>query len=126
MKTSTTVVTILLIALLGCTQDDSTNVTVDHTLLAPTNVTATRIGLTAVRINWSDNNESEEGYIVERQTGQAQFVQQVFTTQDVATAVDSLGLAVNQTYAYRVRAIRYSERGNYSSVATIKLSLPYP
>jgi hypothetical protein len=112
--------------LLGCSKDDSTSASVDQTLRAPTSITATRTGLTAVRINWSDNNETEEGYIVERQTGQGQFVKQVFTTQNVATAVDSLGLAVNLTYAYRVRAIRYSERGDYSPVATITLTLPYP
>ena len=126
MRTTTSVVAVFLMTLLGCTQDNSTNATVDQTLRAPTSIATTRIGLTAVRINWSDNNENEEGYIVERQTGQGQFVQQVFTTQDVATAVDSVGLAVNGTYAYRVRAIRYSERGDYSPVATIKLSLPYP
>jgi hypothetical protein len=126
MRTTTFVIAVLLMTLLGCTQDNSTNATVDQTLRAPTSITTTRTGLTAVRINWLDNNETEEGYIVERQTGQGQFFQQVFTTQDVATAIDSVGLAVNGTYTYRVRAIRYSERGDYSPVATIKLSLPYP
>jgi hypothetical protein len=126
MRTSAFLVAVFLMTLLGCTQDNSANVTVDLTLRAPTSITTNRTGLTAVRINWTDNNDVEEGYVVERQTGQGQFVQQVFTTKDVATAIDSLGLAVNETYSYRVRAIRYSERGEYSPVATIKLTLPYP
>ena len=126
MRTTTSATLVLLMTFLGCTQDDSTSVTVDETLHAPTGVTASRVGLTAVRIMWLDNNETEEGYIVERQTGQGQFIQQLFTTQDVGTAVDSSGLSVNGTYAYRVRAIRYSARGDYSPVATITLSLPYP
>lgn len=126
MKTLLLTSCLLLALWTGCTQDDSTSVTVDQTLHAPTSIATTRTGLTVVRISWSDNNEVEEGYIVERQTGQGQFVQQVFATRDAVSAVDSVGLAVNGTYSYRVRAIRYSERGDYSPVATIKLSLPYP
>lgn len=126
MKTSILTGFMLLVLCAGCSKDDSTSATVDQTLRAPTTITATRSGLTAVRINWTDDNETEEGYLIERQTGQGQFVQQLFTTRDVAIAVDSVGLLVNGTYAYRVRAIRYSERGDYSPVANIKLTLPYP
>jgi outer membrane lipoprotein SlyB len=126
MKTLLAAGILLLIGVVGCSNDDSTSVSVDQTLRAPTNVAVTRIGLTSVRVNWTDNNETEEGYIVERQAGSGQFAQQVFVASDATSAVDSVGLVANTTYGYRVRAIRYSERGEYSPVVTIRLALPYP
>jgi hypothetical protein len=126
MRTSIFVTLLFSVLSAGCSSGDSTSAVVDQTLYVPTSITATRIGRTAVRIDWTDNNTVEEGYIVECQNGAGPFTQKLFTTRDVASAVDSLGLSVNVTYGYRVRAIRYQERGDYSPVVTIKLSLPYP
>jgi hypothetical protein len=110
----------------GCSKGDSAATGPDMTLRAPTDLKVTQVGVTAVRLTWTDNNESEEGFAIERQRGQGSFVQQLFTAPNVTTAIDSVGLTASSTYNYRVRAMRYSDRGDYSSVASIQLALPYP
>jgi len=123
-------IVILLLALLalatGCSKEDSATTGPDLTLAAPTNLQAVRVGLKAVRLTWTDNNEFEESFAIERQAGGGGFVQQLFSAKNVATAIDSVSLTTGITFTYRVRAIRYSERGEYSSLATVALSLPYP
>lgn len=110
----------------ACSKDDSTNAEPDQTLRAPSVLKLTRVGRTAVRLNWVDNSETEEGYAVERKGGQGPFDQQLFAARNATTAIDSVGLMPDSTYSYRVRAIRYSERGDYSEVVSIRLTMPYP
>jgi hypothetical protein len=117
---------VILLLFIGCSKDDSSATGPDQTLVAPTDLKAVRVGRTAVRLTWTDNNQSEESWAIERQAGGGGFIQQLFTARNVATAIDSVGLITGFTYTYRVRAIRYSERGEYSSRASVAISLPYP
>ena len=126
MKTLSLLLFIALVLFAGCSKDDSTATGPDQTLIAPTDLNAVRVGRTAVRLTWTDNNEFEESWAIERQAGGGGFIQQLFTARNVATAIDSVGLITGFTYTYRVRAIRYSERGEYSSRASVAISLPYP
>ena len=124
-----TILLLLLVSLAGftaCSNDDSTATGPDQALKAPADLKAVRVGRTAVRLTWTDSNESEESFAIERQAGGGGFIQQLFTAKNVATAIDSVDLITGFTYNYRVRAIRYSERGEYSSLASVALSLPYP
>ena len=104
--------------------DDSLSVV--QTLDPPSALILTRIGTTAVRLSWQDNSNSEESFAVERKTNQGPFVPRVFTVQNVTTAVDSSGLFTDSTYAYRVRALRFTESSDYSNIVTIQLTLPFP
>lgn len=122
----TTLLLIFLLLFSACSKDDEVVTGPDTTLRAPTDLKAARIGLTSVRLTWTDNTETEEGFIIERQAGQGLYAQQLFATKDAETAIDSLGLVTGTSYSYRIRAMRYSDRGEYSSVATVTLSVPYP
>jgi GMP synthase (glutamine-hydrolysing) len=62
----------------------------------------------------------------ERQDGQGGFASHLFTARDVAVAVDSVGLRPDSTYSYRVQAIRYSDRGQFSNVVRLTLTMPFP
>jgi hypothetical protein len=126
MKTLSLLLLVSAALFIGCSSDDSSATGPDQTLLAPTDLKAVRVGRTAVRLTWTDNNESEESFAIERRAGTGAFVQQLFAAENVATAIDSLNLTAGLTYSYRVRAIRYSERGEYSSLVSVTLSLPYP
>jgi len=126
MKTISFLLLVSLALFVGCSKDDSTATGPDLTLVAPTDLKAVRVGRTAVRLTWTDNNQSEESWAIERQAGGGGFIQQLFAAKNVATAIDSVNLITGFTYTYRVRAIRYSERGEYSSRVSVALSLPYP
>jgi hypothetical protein len=117
---------ILLALFYGCSKEEDAVTGPDTTLKAPTDLKAARIGLTVVRLTWTDNTETEEGFIIERKAGEGLYAQQLFATRDAETAIDSVGLMTGTTYSYRIRAIRYSDRGEYSSAVTVTLSVPYP
>ena len=126
MKTITALAISVLIVLLGCTKDESSIMGPDQTLRAPSGLKTVRAGRTAVRLSWTDNTETEDGFAIERRLEQGSFAQVLFATPNATTAIDSSGLQPDASYSYRVRAIRYSERGDYSEVVTIRFSLPYP
>lgn len=126
MKTTVLLLFVVFALFSGCSKDDSAATGPELTLVAPTNLNAVRVGLTAVRLTWTDNNEAEESFAIERQAGGGGFVQQLFSAKNVATAIDSVNLTTGITYTYRVRAMRYGERGDYSALASVALSLPYP
>lgn len=126
MKTITTFTISVIIVLFGCAKDESSSTGPDQTLRAPTGLKAVRAGRTAVRLSWTDNTETEDGFAIERRLGSGSFAQVLFAVPNATTAIDSAGLQPDTSYSYRVRAIRYSERGDYSEVVTIRLSLPYP
>lgn len=110
----------------GCSKDGSTSPEPDLVLHAPTELTTNRVGKTVVRLAWKDNSEAEEGFVVERRNGQGLFTPRLFTARDISTAIDSVGLMPDSTYSYRVHAIRYSERGDFSNVVSIRLTMPFP
>lgn len=111
--------------IIGCSEN-STEPEVNKTLNAPSELKVTRISKTVVRLVWKDNTIAEEGFVVERKQAQQDYTPHIFTTKDGTTAVDSVGLTADSTYSYRVQAIRYLERGDYSNVVSIKLALPFP
>ncbi len=119
-----TLAVFLLVA--GCAKDDSASTEPDLTLHAPSELSAVRLGATSLRLTWKDNTEAEEGFVVERQEGQGTFTPRLFTARDVVVAVDSVGLRPDSTYSYRVQAIRYSDRGQFSNVVKITLTMPFP
>lgn len=125
MKFISVVFVAMFLIAIGCSEN-STEPEIDKTLNAPSELNVTRIGKTAVRLDWKDNTAAEEGFVIERKQAQQDYTPHIFTTKDGTTAVDSVGLVADSTYSYRVQVIRYLERGEYSNVVSIKLSLPFP
>ncbi|MGB2868463.1 MAG: fibronectin type III domain-containing protein [Bacteroidota bacterium] len=111
----------------GCSED-STDVTAPiKPLVAPSDLVVTRTGLTAVRLTWSDNNSSEESFAIERKQNNGEFLPRLFVTLNSTSARDTLGLFVDTTYTYRIRALRYfDEPSPYSNTATIFLTPFFP
>lgn len=126
MKLRLIVVAGCMAALTACDSDGGTNAEPESELLAATELRVSRIGRNAVRVEWKDNSRGEEGYLVERRANQGSYQARLFATMDAASVIDSSGLQIDTTYAYRVQPIRYSERGPLSDPVTIRLTLPYP
>jgi hypothetical protein len=85
---------------------------------APTNLSATASGSSAVNLAWADNATNETGYVLERSASSA------FTTvtaktfaPDVKTYSDT-GLAASTTYWYRVKATNGVGDSAYSNTAS--------
>lgn len=126
MKSPVTFTLVVFLLAAGCAKDDSASTEPDLTLHAPSELSVVRLDITSLRLTWKDNTGAEEGFVVERQEGQAKFVPHLFTARDVTVAIDSVGLLRDSTYSYRVQAIRYSDRSLFSNVARISLTMPFP
>lgn len=72
----------------------------------PTRLDANVQSATSVQLNWSDNADNEDGFLLERKAVAADpFVEIASLAADVTTYLDT-GLAPDTTFTYRVRARR--------------------
>ena len=110
----------------GCTGTTDTDAGVVVDLKAPTGLAAERIGRTSVRLTWTDQSTGEEAFVVERQVNTGAFTGKLFVPGDATQAVDSVGLFVDSTYTYRVRAFRYVSTSSYSNAVSLQFTLPFP
>lgn len=126
MKTVYALLVVLWLLVPGCAGTSDSSSGDDVILEAPTGLAAQRIGRTSARLTWTDAATGEEAYVVERQRNAGAFTPVLFVPGDIVQAVDSVGLSVDSTYTYRVRAIRYVSTSPYSNAVSLQYSLPYP
>lgn len=74
---------------------------------APTNLTFTEVGTSAIRLNWTDNSSNELGFVVYRSTDNVNFTYLGQTAANVTT-FNNTALTTNTIYYYRVYAFRES------------------
>jgi titin len=76
---------------------------------APTSMIAAAVGDTAIDLNWGDNSDNEDGFIIERSLDGVSFTQ-IATMSPNVTAFSDTGLNTSTLYYYRVAA--YNTWGN--------------
>ena len=88
---------------------------------APSNLTATPVSTTQVNLSWTDNSGNEDGFRIERCTGNgcSNFAQIAQVGANVTTFPDT-GLTPNNRYRYRVRAFNASGNSAFSNIAQVK------
>jgi hypothetical protein len=86
---------------------------------APTNLVATVTGST-IHLDWADNSENEDTFLVERATDGISFTEIASTHANDATYTDP-GLGAN-TYTYRVRARNSAGTSGYTNIASGMIS----
>jgi hypothetical protein len=102
---------------IGCSTNNNGTVTVIP--IAPTNLAGTVISTTQVNLSWIDNATNEDGFKVERKTGNGNYAVIGSMGANLSTYSD-LGLTTNTTYTYRVYA--HNSAGNslqYSNELTL-------
>jgi len=90
-------------------------------LAAPSQLDATAVSRSEIRLRWQDNAGTEDGFRIERcaRTGCTAFAQIAVVGHDVTSYLDS-GLARNTAHSYRVRAFNAGGVSTYSNTATAK------
>ena len=96
---------------------------------APSNLTATAISSTQIRLTWTDNSSDETRFYIERKTGASgTYSTLAYVYANVTTYTDTSALH-NTEYFYRVRAYNaggYSPYSNEASTTTPTLTLNAP
>jgi len=90
-------------------------------LAAPSNLEASAISSSQIRLRWQDNAGTETGFRIERCQGAGctGFTQIALAGRDATSYVDS-GLARNTFYTYRLQAFNTAGNSAYSNTSTAK------
>jgi hypothetical protein len=88
---------------------------------APTNLSATVLSGTQIRLNWTDNSTNEDGFRIHRSTDGVNF-SEINKAGTNATSFTDSGLTGRTTYYYRVRA--YNAAGSSAYTNTVSPRTP--
>ncbi|MGH9202534.1 MAG: fibronectin type III domain-containing protein, partial [Vicinamibacterales bacterium] len=83
---------------------------------APTNLAASTLSSSQIRLTWNDNSSNEAGFKLERSTDGTTF-SQVATLVANTTAYTNSSLNAATTYIYRIRAYEGTNHSAYSNTA---------
>ncbi len=93
-----------------------------YEVTAPTRLTAFVQSDSSVYLTWTDHSTNEEYFIVERSLSPAgPFAQIVTLNQNITVFTDSLDLAPNTPYYYRIKAVNTSLNPGYSNVEEVNI-----
>ncbi|MBI3138201.1 MAG: T9SS type A sorting domain-containing protein [Sphingobacteriales bacterium] len=99
----------------------------DGTPFAPSNLVATAVSKTAIRLNWSDKSSDEDGFEIQRaESFNGPYTLINTTAANVSTYTDGTGLQAGKVYYYKVRGVRtgvYSAFTNVASTSTFMYSV---
>lgn len=98
-------------------------------LSAPSNLTATALSYSQIKITWTDNSPDETSFYIERKTGASGTYSTVATAGANTTSYTDSSALQNTEYYYRVRAYNgngYSEYSNEAVATTPPLILNAP
>jgi hypothetical protein len=93
---------------------------------APTNLGATALSSSQIKVTWKDNSNNEQQFYMERSTNNFKSITQFILSANV-TAYTDTNLAASKTYNYRVRARNssgYSVYSNTGSATTLPSGPP--
>lgn len=116
------VISICLIVSCSTTPNNNSGTTTTVVPLVPTSLTGSVTNVTHVNLTWTDNATNEDGYKVERKTGNGTYALLGSTGVNINQYVDST-VTINTTYTYRVYA--YNAAGNslnYSNEYTVTIN----
>lgn len=90
-------------------------------VLPPSNLTATALTRSSIRLMWTNGSTNQTGVRIERCRGSGcTNFSQVTTVAGTATTYTNSGLAPDTTYQYRVRANTSGSNSQYSNVAAAR------
>lgn len=91
---------------------------------SPSNLMAIAASSMQVSLNWQDNSNNEDGFIVKRRLANEVNFTDITTVGANVTTYSDLQVLPNTTYVYRVRAFRHAGGGAASNDATVTTPAP--
>jgi alpha-tubulin suppressor-like RCC1 family protein len=93
-------------------------------LFPPTSLSITASLLSHIDMKWNDNSIDEDGFAIERKTGDNGTYQQIGTVGQNATSYSDTNLVVGQRYYYQVKAYNGATESTYSNIVNTTVNFP--
>jgi aqualysin 1 len=90
---------------------------------APTGLTTSLVALNRVNLSWTDHSGDEDGFEIQRRTGNGQFAALANVGANTTSYADH-SVVAGETYAYRVRAFNAAGTSGFSNEAVVTVSCP--
>jgi hypothetical protein len=89
---------------------------------APSNLSGNAVSTTQINLSWTDNATNEDGFSIERCTGNncTNFAQIGTAAANATSFSNTTGLVKNSWYRYRVRAFNAAGNSGYSNIIAVK------
>ncbi len=104
---------------------NATEFSFDYNLRPPTNFKLEALSDTRFKLSWHDTNHFEQGYKLDRQTGDSEWQENFATLPENARSWEYV---INEpeipVYSWRIRAYYKSQHSGYSSETSLKVSDP--
>jgi parallel beta-helix repeat protein len=91
----------------------------------PSDLVATALSQTQIRLTWTDNSDNETGFKIQRLSGSQPFTDIATVSANVKTYTNS-GLTAGTTYTYRVYSYNSTGNSDYSNTASAMTIPPIP
>lgn len=85
---------------------------------SPSNLQATTVSNTTIKLVWADNSNNEDSFKIERRLNSAVTYTEVGSVGANVTTFTNTGLTPNTLYLYRVRAVNDGGKSAYSNVSS--------
>jgi subtilisin family serine protease len=90
---------------------------------APTGLTTSLVALNRVNLSWTDHSGDEDGFEIQRRTGNGQFAALANVGANTTSYADH-SVVAGETYTYRVRAFNAAGTSGFSNEAVVTVSCP--
>ncbi len=93
------------------------------TLSAPSDLSSKAISSSAISLEWTDNSSGEQGFIIERKSGESKFLEIERTDSNVVKYTDN-NLDAGKEYYYKVKAFNGSLYTHYTNTSISLTNFP--
>ena len=91
--------------------------TLDASMTAPSNFTATAASFTEIQLSWQDNSADEQGFMIERRFAAGGGWLEIAAVPANSTFYSDSGVSWNTAYDYRVKAYKNAAESRYAETS---------
>lgn len=108
------------------TSTENLSAIIDNVFPVPTNILSTKLTVSSIKLNWTDNSNGETGFIIDRKVGVENWTAGYDTTAANAVTWTDASAIINSTLQYRIKAYKDSYGSSSLETTVIDNAIPPP
>lgn len=98
----------------------------ENTFPAPTNLILNQMDLSTIRLDWKDNSDGEDGFVIDRKNSSGVWVNNVQLISGNTETWTDTPVVINDSLAYRIRGYKDTYYSAYSTATMSDITFPPP